>query len=72
MTSEPPVIYKTEFIAHRSTRRLAEKYIAQWAHELGDTFSHMTKPPTPVHIEWTVVPAEKGFDIISTVTPRDA
>jgi hypothetical protein len=65
-------IIRSETVAHRSTRRLAEKYIASFADTLGDTFSWNGSANIPIHVEWAVVPATKGFDIVSTVTSRPA
>lgn len=64
-------IYRTEVVTHRATRRAAEAYIARFADELGDTVTWSGSQNVPVHIEWTVVPADKGFDIVSTVSPRE-
>jgi hypothetical protein len=63
-------ILRTEVVAHRSTRKAAERYIASFADELGDSTSWDGEKDIPVHIEWSVVPADNGFDIVSTVTPR--
>lgn len=59
-----------EIVAHRATRRAAEAYIARFADELGDTARWDGTKDVPIHVVWTVVPAAKGFDIVSTVTPR--
>lgn len=63
--------YGTEVVAHRSTRRLAEAYIASFADELGDTVRWDGTKDIPIHVVWTVVPAVRGFDIVSTVSPRE-
>jgi len=59
-----------ETIAHRATRKAAEAYIARFADELGDTVRWNGSADVPVHIQWAVVPADKGFDVVSTVTDR--
>lgn len=63
----------TEVVAHRSTRRLAQKYIDSFADCLGDVTYWTGSESIPVHQEWAAVPsAEGGFDIVSTVTSREA
>lgn len=63
-------VEETILVAHRASRSAAERYIAAFANELGDTTRWDGKRSIPIHVEWTVVPAAKGFDIVSTVTPR--
>lgn len=61
---------RVEVVAHRATRKSAERYVAAFANELGDTVSWNGRENIPIHVEWTVVPAAPGFDIVSTVTRR--
>jgi hypothetical protein len=72
MVDEQPaeVLAETKVVARRSTRAGAEAYIARFADELGDTVRWDGSANIPVHIEWTVVPADKGFNVVSTVTDQ--
>lgn len=63
-----PNVIRTEVVAHRATRKTAERYVASFTDELGNVTDGNGQP---VHIAWAVVPATKGFDIVSTVTEQE-
>ena len=66
-------VLRTEVVAQRSTRALAERYVARFSDVLGDTTWWNGREHIPVHIVWEVKPGRKGrFDILSTVTSREA
>lgn len=64
-------VLRQEIVGHRSTRKLAQKYIDRYDDALGDTTWWNGSRNVPVHIDWRIEPAEKGFDIVSTVYARE-
>jgi hypothetical protein len=63
--------FGTSIVAHRSSRKYAEKFIASYGDAIGDTTYWNGSTNVPIHIEWAAVPsANGGFDVVSTVTPR--
>lgn len=58
-------------VAHRSSRKYAEKYIASFADCLGDYSAWNGRNAVPVHIEWNAVKSPTGgFDIVATTTEQ--
>lgn len=58
-------------VATRSTRRYAEKYVADWADVQGEQTRWDGQRSHPIYVVWSIERTPLGkFDIIQTVTPR--
>lgn len=66
-------VLRTEVVAHRSSRRYAEKWVNDFADTAGDQEWWDGQQGHPVHVVYSVVNCHQsgGFDIVSTVTSRE-
>ena len=79
-TQSTEVVYGTEnregipyVITTRSTRALAEKFIASYGDALGETTYWNGSRDVPVTLTWTPVrnPFTKKWQVVATCTPRE-
>lgn len=63
-------LHRVNVVATRSTRRLAEKFVASYADVQGEQSYWDGSKHHPVTVEWTVIPDGRRFAVVSKMTPR--